>query len=128
MKDYQISGLNWLLKAWQDGRNVVLADEMGLGKTIMSVAFMDHLIKINKLRGPFLVIAPLSTLDHWKRTAEDWTHMNTLLYHDQQGLEGREALIDLEWFFTDITNKGTISQKSKICKFNLIITSYEVFN
>lgn len=34
MKDYQISGLNWMLRAWQDNRNVVLADEMGLGKTI----------------------------------------------------------------------------------------------
>jgi chromodomain-helicase-DNA-binding protein 7 len=46
---------------------------MGLGKTIMATALLDHFIKICKIRGPFLVIAPLSTLDHWKRTAEEWT-------------------------------------------------------
>jgi len=33
-KDYQIDGLNWMLRAFQDNRNIVLADEMGLGKTI----------------------------------------------------------------------------------------------
>jgi len=128
MKDYQVAGLNWLLKAWQDNRNVVLADEMGLGKTIQTIALFDHLIKICKIRGPFLVIAPLSTLDHWKRTAEEWTYMNTVLYHDSNGQEGRECLIDWEWYYTDVTNKGTISQKSKLTKFNLLITSYEVFN
>lgn len=62
---------------------------MGLGKTIMTVAMLDHLIKISKLRGPFLVIAPLSTLDHWKRVAEEWTLMNVVVYHDNKGAEGR---------------------------------------
>ena len=89
MKEYQVSGLNWLLKAWQDNRNVVLADEMGLGKTIITIALFDHLIKICKIRGPFLVIAPLSTLDHWKRVAEEWTLMNVVVFHDNKGAEGR---------------------------------------
>lgn len=34
MKNYQIDSLNWMLRAFQDNRNIVLADEMGLGKTI----------------------------------------------------------------------------------------------
>ena len=62
-----------MLRAWQDNRNVVLADEMGLGKTIMTIGFLDHMIKLWKIRGPFIVIAPLSTLDHWKKIAEEWT-------------------------------------------------------
>lgn len=89
LKDYQISGLNWLIRAWQDNRNVVLADEMGLGKTIMTISFLDHMWKIWKIRGPFIVIAPLSTLDHWKRVAEEWTQMNVVVYHDQKGWDGR---------------------------------------
>jgi chromodomain-helicase-DNA-binding protein 7 len=92
------------------------------------MSLLDHLIKINKIRGPFLVLAPLSTLDHWKSVAETWTFMNVVVYHDRNGAEGRARVRDTDWYYTDITNKGTITQKSKLTKFNLIITSYEVFN
>lgn len=34
MRDYQIEGLNWLLKMHNCNINGVLADEMGLGKTL----------------------------------------------------------------------------------------------
>jgi len=91
-KDYQINGLNWMLRAFQDNRNIVLADEMGLGKTIQTIALLDHLIKICKIRGPFLVIAPLSTLDHWKKVAEEWTYMNVVIYHDRLGQDGRAEI------------------------------------
>jgi hypothetical protein len=46
-------------------RNSILADEMGLGKTAQSVCFLDELCKRN-FRGPFLVVAPLSTIPHWQ--------------------------------------------------------------
>ena len=62
---------------------------MGLGKTVQSMSLIDHLIKINKIRGPFLVIAPLSTIDHWKHIFETWTLMNVVIYHDRAGAEGR---------------------------------------
>jgi chromodomain-helicase-DNA-binding protein 7 len=51
----------------------MLADEMGLGKTIQTVAILEHLRSRENVRGPFLIIAPLSTLEHWKREFEDWT-------------------------------------------------------
>jgi len=92
------------------------------------MSLLDHLIKINKIRGPFLVLAPLSTLDHWKSVAESWTFMNVVVYHDRSGAEGRQTIRDTDWYYTDITNKGTITQKSKLTKFNLMITTYEVFN
>ena len=75
-----------------------------------------------------MVIAPLSTLDHWKKVAEDWTFMNTVVYHDQKGADGRKEIQTQDWYYTDVTNKGTTTQKSKLGKFNLMITSYEVFN
>ena len=128
MKDYQILSLNWMLRAFQDNRNVVLADEMGLGKTVQSIGLLDHFIKINKIRGPFLVLAPLSTIDHWKTVSETWTFMNVVVYHDRAGAEGRQRIRDTDWYYTDITNKGTITNKQKISKFNLMITTYEVFN
>ena len=32
LKDYQIKGVNWILKNWFEKRGCILADEMGLGK------------------------------------------------------------------------------------------------
>ena len=82
---------------------------MGLGKTIMSIAFLDHLTKFCKIRGPFLIIAPLSTLDHWKKIAEEWTQFNVIVYHDAKGWEGREMVQNVDWYYTDITNKGVVT-------------------
>ncbi len=33
------------------------------------------------VRGPFLVIAPLSTIVHWQREFEAWTDINAIVYH-----------------------------------------------
>ena len=64
LKSYQIKGVKWLISLWQNGLNGILADQMGLGKTIQTIAFLAHL-KGNCLHGPYMVIAPLSTLSNW---------------------------------------------------------------
>ena len=46
------------------GINGILADEMGLGKTIQTVALFCHLYEMG-VPGPFLVVAPLSTVPNW---------------------------------------------------------------
>ena len=74
-----------MIDAWYSKRNVILADEMGLGKTIQSTAFINHLYNFENVRGPFLVIAPLSTLEHWKRSVDEWTSLNAVLYNDHSG-------------------------------------------
>lgn len=42
----------------------ILADEMGLGKTIQCIGFIAYLIEMG-VKGPFLVVAPLSTICNW---------------------------------------------------------------
>ena len=64
LKPYQIKGMKWLISLWQNGLNGILADQMGLGKTIQTISFLAHL-KGKGLDGPYLVIAPLSTLSNW---------------------------------------------------------------
>lgn len=64
LKPYQIKGVKWLISLWQNGLNGILADQMGLGKTIQTIGFLAHL-KGKGLDGPYLVIAPLSTLSNW---------------------------------------------------------------
>lgn len=44
--------------------NGILADEMGLGKTIQCIGLLCHLIEMG-VPGPFLILAPLSTLPNW---------------------------------------------------------------
>ncbi|CAI2362631.1 unnamed protein product [Moneuplotes crassus] len=127
LKDYQVDGLNWLIRAWHERRNVVLADEMGLGKTIISVTFLDHIAKTTKVFGPFLIVAPLSTLDHWVRVVQDWTYLNPVLYYDSKGGNGRQALMDWEWYMPEITQGGNTTLKNSIFKPHVVITSYEVF-
>jgi len=52
--------------------------------------------------------------------------MNAVLYYDQ-GFEGRAHLRLYEWYYTDFNNEGVPTQKYKVFKFNIILTSFEVF-
>lgn len=127
LRSYQLESLNWMIEAWTRKRNVILADEMGLGKTIQAMAFLNHLITSEHQPGPYLVIAPLSTLSHWKRVFEDWTHHNCVLYYDAKGKAGRDTCQRFEFCQTDITMKGLFLKENKIVKFSVLVTSFEVF-
>lgn len=61
LRPYQLEGLNWLRFCYYNYRSCILADEMGLGKTVQSVAFLNDLYYQLNVRGPFLIIAPLSS-------------------------------------------------------------------
>ncbi|KAI9845449.1 MAG: putative DNA helicase ino80 [Thelocarpon superellum] len=67
LKEYQLKGLNWLVNLYEQGINGILADEMGLGKTVQSISVMAYLAEAHNIWGPFLVIAPASTLHNWQQ-------------------------------------------------------------
>lgn len=67
LKEYQLKGLNWLVNLYEQGINGILADEMGLGKTIQSISVMAYLAEKHDIWGPFLVVAPASTLHNWQQ-------------------------------------------------------------
>lgn len=72
LRAYQRRGVSWLISLFENGINGILADEMGLGKTVQTIAFLAHLREKNVL-GPFLIVAPLSTLDNWVNEFAFWT-------------------------------------------------------
>uniref|UniRef100_A0AAQ5XC91 Proliferation-associated SNF2-like protein n=1 Tax=Amphiprion ocellaris TaxID=80972 RepID=A0AAQ5XC91_AMPOC len=81
MRWYQIEGIEWLRMLWENGINGILADEMGLGKTIQCIAHIAMMIE-KKVMGPFLVVAPLSTLPNWVNEFKRFTpEVSVLLYH-----------------------------------------------
>ena len=59
-----------MISLYETGINGILADEMGLGKTLQTISLFCHAYEVDKNAGPFLVIAPLSTLLNWKREVE----------------------------------------------------------
>ncbi|KAG1680939.1 hypothetical protein FOA52_009898 [Chlamydomonas sp. UWO 241] len=65
MREYQLVGLQWLVRCFDHGINAILADEMGLGKTLQSIAFLAHLKYVRGVEGPHLVVVPLSVLPNW---------------------------------------------------------------
>jgi len=73
MKPYQLEGLDWLCSLYENGLNGILADEMGLGKTLQTIAFLAFLREKGSF-GPFLVVAPVSTLTNWVAEIERFVH------------------------------------------------------
>ncbi|KAA1468168.1 hypothetical protein DENSPDRAFT_833380 [Dentipellis sp. KUC8613] len=67
LKEYQLKGLNWLGTLYEQGINGILADEMGLGKTVQSISLLAYLAEVHDIWGPFLVVAPASTLHNWQQ-------------------------------------------------------------
>eukprot|EP01133_Synstelium_polycarpum_P015297 gene15297-18116_t len=117
LRPYQLEGLNWLSYCWHNRRNSILGDEMGLGKTVQSVSIIETLRKKHGIRGPFLCVAPLTTIPHWKREFEAWTDQNVLVYHDHGA--ARPIIRDHEFYYPSANGK-------KLTKFNTLITTYEM--
>jgi SNF2 family DNA or RNA helicase len=81
-----------------------------------------------RVRGPFLIVAPLSLIGQWQSEARSWApDLNVVLYHGSA--DAREFLVQQEFFYTDqFLPKADAAKlrKQHITKFNLLITTYEV--
>ena len=101
LKQYQVSGLEWLVSLYNNNLNGILADEMGLGKTIQTIALITYLMDHKKVNGPFLIIVPLSTLSNWVNEFARWA----------------PAVINIV-YKGDPTQRRIVSQQLKTGKFN----------
>uniref|UniRef100_A0A665U5P8 Uncharacterized protein n=1 Tax=Echeneis naucrates TaxID=173247 RepID=A0A665U5P8_ECHNA len=119
LREYQLEGMNWLLFNWYNRKNCILADEMGLGKTIQSITFLYEIFNMG-IRGPFLIIAPLSTITNWEREFRTWTHMNVIVYHGSQ--ISRQMILQYEMFHRDPQGNSLPG----VLKFHGLITTFEM--
>ncbi|CAB4255507.1 similar to Saccharomyces cerevisiae YER164W CHD1 Nucleosome remodeling factor that functions in regulation of transcription elongation [Maudiozyma barnettii] len=118
LRDFQLTGINWMAFLWSKNDNGILADEMGLGKTVQTVAFISWLIYSRKQCGPHIIVVPLSTMPAWQETFAKWApELNCICYMGNQ--KSREAIRDYE-FYTNPQAKG-----KKHMKFNVLLTTYE---
>ena len=117
LREYQVTSFEWMVGNYRRRKNVILGDEMGLGKTAQCVAVMEH-VRTTHLRAPrpFLVIAPLTTLGHWKREMERWTEMNVVVLDGNA--EDRRVCEETEFYFEARGAKGP-------AKFDVMLVSFE---
>jgi chromodomain-helicase-DNA-binding protein 4 len=91
---------------------------MGLGKTIQTIAFIASLKEKERVRGPFLIIGPLSTIPNWDREFRTWApHLNVVTYTGLQ--PSRQIIKEYEFYDDDSKDKSDV-------KFDVLLTSYEL--
>lgn len=87
LRDYQVTGFNWLAQLCHWGVGGCLADDMGLGKTVQALAA----ILLRSAQGPTLVIAPLSVTSNWQEEARRFAPtLNVIVF----GPGDRQQVID----------------------------------
>ena len=111
---YQLEGLQWLLKLYENGLSGILADEMGLGKTIQVIAFLAYLRQMN-VQGPFLIAGPLATIPNWINEFKKWLpSCPVIMYHgsiaERQNLRKTRMRKD----------------KQRSVDFPVVVTSFEI--
>ena len=122
MRPYQLEGLNWLIRAYESGVNGVLADEMGLGKTLQTISLMAYLKETHGLAGPYLVIAPKSTLGNWFNEVRRWCPaLSAFKFHGDKEARKRivaDVLSPGEWDVCITTYEVVISEKRALMQFD----------
>lgn len=117
LKEYQLKGLNWLVNLYEQGINGILADEMGLGKTVQSISVMAYLAEVHDIWGPFLVVAPASTLHNWQQEIVKFVpDLKVLPYW---GSAKDRKVLRKFWDRRNITYR-------KSSEFHVLVTSYQL--
>ena len=86
---------------------------------------LNHFSNIHHIVSHFLIL--VSYFNYYiQESCNQWWN-SKVVYYDQGGFEGRTSIRLYEWFYTDISSEGYPTQKYKVFKFNIILTSFEVF-
>lgn len=128
LRDYQSTGVNWLLHLSQLGLGACLADDMGLGKTIQIIALL-LIIKqknnkkkatqpsqpTNNISSPSLLVLPASLLHNWKNEIKKFApSLNCLYLHPS---------ITSKTDITTLADNGSINNQP-LTSYDLVLTSY----
>lgn len=156
LRDYQLEGVNWLLWNWWHKRPCILADEMGLGefslpckfclsgsdlpnfiylyfflgKTIQTICYLSQLrhMKSTNLRGPHLIVSPLSLIRQWESEITTWSpEINCIVLHGNG--EARDLILEHEFYYQEpfvSKAEGVALKRANSYKFDVILTTYEV--
>jgi len=108
LRDYQVTGYEWLVRLSSWGAGACLADDMGLGKTLQALAVMLQ----RAPQGPTLVVAPTSVCMNWLAEITRFAPtLNPILF----GGRNREELIGkLQGLEVLICSYGLLQQEAEL--------------
>ena len=111
---YQLQGVDWMRRLYENGSHGMLADEMGLGKTVEVIGLLAFLREAG-VWGPVLIMGPLSTLGNWMNEFAKWLpSVSVLRYHGDK--EERKQLR------AKLKEEG----RKSLMDHSVIVTSYEM--
>ncbi|XP_068449073.1 chromodomain-helicase-DNA-binding protein 1-like isoform X2 [Clinocottus analis] len=109
LRPYQLDGIRWLTQCQQNQQGCILGDEMGLGKTCQTISMLVFISGSLGVRGPFLVLSPLSVIENWRRELQSFSPALSVLHYN--GDKERRAELQREALTLD---------------FNVLLTTYEL--
>lgn len=109
LRDYQITGIEWLYNIYKCGFGGILADEMGLGKSIQLIYFIKEIIK-EKKDAKVLIIAPTSLVYNWKKEFDKFGRELKYKVFAENKIKRHEDLENLENINILITTYGLIRE------------------
>jgi len=118
LKPYQLKGFNWLVSLYEQGVNGLLADEMGLGKTVQAIALLTYLAETKNIWGPFLVVAPTSTMHNWHQEFGRFCPQLKVVPYFGASQKERKLLRKM-W-----SGGGIMSLKES--QFHVVVTNYQL--
>ncbi len=82
LRPYQKRGAGWMEFMVQHGFGAILADDMGFGKTVEMIALLLHRQEQKTLRGPVLLLCPMSVAGNWIHEIERFgPSLKAMLHH-----------------------------------------------
>jgi len=93
LRPYQLEGVSWMAFLAQFGLGACLADDMGLGKTIEFISLLLYLQDRKQLKGPSLLVCPMSVVNNWKREVEKFAPSLRVMVHHGPGRDTGEDLV-----------------------------------
>lgn len=89
--EYQKTGYSWIFNMVEAGQGCILGDEMGLGKTLQIITVFERLKQSGNT--PFLVVAPVSLLENWRRECNKFAPDLDVFVHHGTNRTGRATEI-----------------------------------
>ena len=89
--EYQKTGYSWIFNMVEAGQGCILGDEMGLGKTLQIITVFERLKQSGNT--PFLVVAPVSLLENWRRECNKFAPDLDVFVHHGTTRTGRATEI-----------------------------------
>ena len=108
LRDYQVTGFQWMTRLAHWGVGACLADDMGLGKTVQALAVLLD----RAADGPALIVAPTSVCHNW--IAETHRFAPTLNPIQFGGKERDELVQGLKAFDVLVASYGLMQQESDL--------------